>query len=229
MPCSTLLENISERNQFFKIKLFYKMSTTRSQKRRNDQQSTNENVSEGLISPIVIGNPCPLNQDDEVAGPSNSKSPRIENSFLESLRASLKEEITSEIKNLLVESQKELLKLLKPEIRGSIRENTEEEVEEETRNFYTPTKSVRISSTQNDSLACRNRDFAPKVREDGKMTKYKAHVARGFTQTTELDYHETYSQTFLTVNIEDSACLRRETGRQVPANGHKDNIPHCTH
>ena len=135
------------------------MSTTRSQKRRNDQQSTNENVSEGLFSPIVVGNPCSLNQDDEVAGPSNSKLPRIENSLLESLRASLKEEITSEIKNLLVESQKEMLKLLKPETRGTIRENTEEEVEEETRNFYTPTKSVRISSTQNDSLACRNKEI----------------------------------------------------------------------
>ena len=51
------------------------MSTTRSQKRRNDQQSTNENVSEGFISPVVEGNPCPLNQDDEVAGPSKPKSP----------------------------------------------------------------------------------------------------------------------------------------------------------
>ena len=129
------------------------MSTTRSQKRRNDQQSTSENVSEGLISPIVVGNPCSLNQDDEVAGPSNPKSPRVENSLLESLRASLKEEITSEIKNLLVESQKEILK---PETRGNIRENTEEEVEEETRNFYTPTKSVRISSTQNDPSISRN-------------------------------------------------------------------------
>ena len=132
------------------------MSTTRSQKRRNDQQSTSENVSEGLISPIVVGNPCSLSQDDEVAGPSNPKSPRIENSLLESLRASLKEEITSEIKNLLVESQKEMLKLLKPETRGNIRENSEEEVEEETRNFYTPTKSVRISSIQNDPSISRN-------------------------------------------------------------------------
>ena len=130
------------------------MSTTRSQKRRNDQQSTSENVSEGLISPIVVGNSCPLNQDDEVAGASRPKSPRIENSLLENLRASLKEEITSEIKNLLVESQKEMLKLLKPEIRGSIRENTGEEVEEETRSFYTPTKSV--SSTQNDTNKSRN-------------------------------------------------------------------------
>ena len=133
------------------------MSTTRSQKRRNDQLSTSENVSEVLISPIVVGNPCPLNQDDEVAGPSKPKSPRIENSLLESLRASLKEEITSEIKNLLIESQKEMLKLLKPETRRTIRDNTEEEVEEETRNFYTPTKSVRISSTQNDSITCRNK------------------------------------------------------------------------
>ena len=132
------------------------MSTTRSQKRRNDQQSTSENVSEGLISPIVVGNPCSSNQDDEVAGPSKPKSPRIENSLLENLRASLKEEITSEIKNLLIESQKEMLKLLKPETRGNIRENTEEEVEEETRSFYTPTKSVRISSIQNDPIICRN-------------------------------------------------------------------------
>ena len=145
------------------------MSTTRSQKRRNDQQSTSENVSEDLISPIVEGNPCPLNQDDEVAGPSRPKSPRVENSFLESLRASLKEEITSEIKNLLIESQKEMLKLLKPETRGSIRENTEEEVEEETRSFCTPTKSVRISSTRNDPNISRNNNISEQIRGKRKL------------------------------------------------------------
>ena len=106
------------------------MSTTRSQKRRNDQQSTSENVSEGLISPIVVGSSCSLNQDDEVAGPSRPNSPGVENSLLESLRISLKEEITSEVKKLLAESQREMLKLLKPETRGNTRENTEEEVEE---------------------------------------------------------------------------------------------------
>ena len=92
-----------------------------------------------------------------MSGPSRPKSPRIENSLLESLRASLKDEITSEIKTLLAESQREMLKLLKPETRGNVRENIEGEIEEETRNFYTPTKSVRISSTQNDSTTCRNR------------------------------------------------------------------------
>ena len=81
-PCSTLLEKSLKEIQFFKIKLFYKMSTTRSQKRRNDQQNTSENVSEGLISPIVVGNPCPSNQDDEVAGPSKPKSPGLRIVFL---------------------------------------------------------------------------------------------------------------------------------------------------
>ena len=99
-------------------------------------------------------------QDVNIAGPSRPKSPRIENSFVESLRASLKEEITSEIKNLLVESQKEMLKLSKPKTRESIRENIEEETENETRSFYTPTKSVRINSTQNDdSNACRYKEL----------------------------------------------------------------------
>ena len=132
------------------------MSTTRSQKRRNIQQESNENVSEGFISPVEIRNPCLPNQDVDDAGPSEPKSSRVENSFLESLRTSLKEEITSEIKNLLIESQREMLKLLKPETRGNVRENVEEEIENDTRSFYTPTKLVRINSTQNDPNTSRN-------------------------------------------------------------------------
>ena len=56
-----------------------------------------------------------------MAGPFRPKSPRIEGSLLENLRASLKEEITSENKNLLVESQREMLRLLKPETRENVR------------------------------------------------------------------------------------------------------------
>ena len=129
------------------------MSTTRSQKRKNTQQENSENVSDGFVSPVVVvGNPCFSEQDANTAGPSKPKSPRIEKSLLESLRVSLKEEITSEIKNLLIESQKEVMKLLKPETRENIRENVEEGPENETRSFYTPTRSVRISSTQNDPI-----------------------------------------------------------------------------
>ena len=115
------------------------MSTTRSQKRRNDQQEGDRTVSECFVSPIVMENPCSSNQDAGVAGPSRPKSPRIENSLLESLRAPLKEEKTSEVKNLLIQSQKEMLKLLKPETRENVRDNFNEETENETRNFNTPT------------------------------------------------------------------------------------------
>ena len=97
------------------------MSTTRSQKRKNIQQENSENVSDGFVSPVVGEDPCFSEQDVSTAGPSKPKSPRIENSLLESLRASLKEEITSEIKNLLIESQKEMMKLLKPETRENVR------------------------------------------------------------------------------------------------------------
>ena len=133
------------------------MSTTRSQKRKNFQQENSENVSGIFVSPVVGEDPCFPEQDVSCAGPSKPKSPRIESSLLESLRASLKEEITSEIKNLLIESQKEMVKLLKPETRENIRENVEEGMENETRCFYTPTRSVRINSTQNDQDISRNR------------------------------------------------------------------------
>ena len=103
------------------------MSTTRSQKRRNNQQESTECVSEGLVSPKLVENVCYLNQDPSIAGPSRPRSPKIENSFLESLRASLNEEITSGIKRLLVESQREMLKLLKPKTGENVRENIEEE------------------------------------------------------------------------------------------------------
>ena len=61
------------------------------------------------------------------------------------------------MKALLVESQKEMLKLLKPETKAIARETIDEEIGNETRSFYTPTKRVRINSTQNnDSCGSRN-------------------------------------------------------------------------
>ena len=141
------------------------MSTTRSQRRRNNQQKANESVSEGFFSPVVAENSCPIDQDVSVAGSSKPKPPRIEGSFLEIFRAFSKEEITSEIKNRLVESQREMLKLLKPETRENVSENADEETENEMRSFYTPTKSVEINSTQNND-PCSSRNMVTGVLTD---------------------------------------------------------------
>ena len=111
------------------------MSTTTSQKRRNDQQEVVENVSESFVSPVIAVNYCSLDQDVVVAGPSKPKSSRVENSVLESLRVSLKEEITSEIKSQLMESQREMLKLLRSETGENVRNSTMDETENETRSF----------------------------------------------------------------------------------------------
>ena len=69
-------------------KLSFKMSTTRSQRRNNFQQESAENVSEGLISPVLVGDKIQVDQDVSVPGPSIAKSPRIDNSNLENVRAS---------------------------------------------------------------------------------------------------------------------------------------------
>ena len=68
---------------------------------------------------------------------------------MESLRVALKEEITSEIKSILMESQREKLKLLRSETGENVRNSTTDETENETRSFHTPTKTVRINSTSN--------------------------------------------------------------------------------
>ena len=125
----------------------------------------------------MVENSRHLDQDVIVAGPSKPKSSRIEGSLLESPRASLKEEITSEIKNLLFESQKEMLKLLKPETRENVMENTEEETENETRSFNTRKKSVRINFTQNDdpcssgNMVTTNRLHQPTTKTKNKVSK----------------------------------------------------------
>ena len=65
------------------------------------------------------------------------------------MRASLREEITFEIEAFLIESQKETLKLLKPKTGDNVRKEDENDLENETRSYHTPTKLVRINSTNN--------------------------------------------------------------------------------
>ena len=124
--------------------------STRSQKRKNISQERKNRVSESLVYSIEVENEGPVDQDVLVAGPSRAKSPRVESSSSENLRTSLKEEIISEIKNLLAESQRELLKMLKTKTGECGNEEDETTLESGTRSFYTPTKSVRIKSTQNN-------------------------------------------------------------------------------
>ena len=57
----------------------------------------------------------------------------MENSVSEGLRTSLKEEITSEMRRLLADSQKKLLKLLKSTSNESVREQEENSLENEPR------------------------------------------------------------------------------------------------
>ena len=57
------------------------------------------------------------------------------------------------------------MKLLRPETRENVRENVEEETENETRSFYTPTRLVRISSTQNDQNVSHNNTFRKKYQK----------------------------------------------------------------
>ena len=66
------------------------------------------------------------------------------------MRVSLKEETTSENKTLLLELQRELLKILKPETNKNVREQEKNTTENELREFYTPTRPVMINTTLND-------------------------------------------------------------------------------
>ena len=85
------------------------MSTTRSpETSMNNQQQTTEIVNENMVSPVRERNTSHLDQGVVVTCPPNAKSPRVENSALESLRVSLKETIASGIKSLRLQSQREM-------------------------------------------------------------------------------------------------------------------------
>ena len=108
--------------------------STRSLKRVKKQEST-ENVNETIIPSVLVENIDLRDQDVIVAEQSSAKSIRLEKSVLEVLKASLKKKTTSEIRGLLAEFQKELLKLLKPKTNENIREQNENALESESRDF----------------------------------------------------------------------------------------------
>ena len=102
-------------------------------------------VSLLLVQTVFLGD-----QNVMSTGPSCPNSTGVENSELERLKPFLKEEITSEIKILLVESQKQLLRLLKAENKENPSEILDSTLE--TEEFHTSKKTVRIRGTQNSGL-----------------------------------------------------------------------------
>ena len=92
----------------------------------DNQQKITENSDETLVFSLLSENVVREEQEVMVA-----KSPGIEYSVLESLRATLKEEITSQIRGVLIESQNELLKMLKPISKGNETKENEQNQEKE--------------------------------------------------------------------------------------------------
>ena len=102
-------------------------------------------MNESLVHPISVENVGLGDQNVILVEPSSAKSPRVERSELENLKASLKEERTSEIKGLLVQSQKELLG----------KENLKEHIQQQTLN-------LRVLDSL---LPNRSGSIAPKITE----------------------------------------------------------------
>ena len=70
---------------------------TRTLKVKAVHQEVAKNVSQGLISTVLIENVDVGEQDVMMASPSRSKSPMVEKSKLDNVRMSLKEEITFDV------------------------------------------------------------------------------------------------------------------------------------
>ena len=121
--------------------------STRIQRKKNIQQ---ENVSDCNFSFVLVVNVDLDESDVMVAGPFKAKSPGVEGCALERIRVSLKEEITSERKGLVLESQNELLKLLKSKPNANApREN--EKAQETSLVFYTPPRFVKKNNLKKRS------------------------------------------------------------------------------
>ena len=87
----------------------------------------------------------------------------------------MKDEITFELKCFLADSQKERLRLLKTKTNTNVREEPDEDTENETKSFYTPTKLVRINSTQNND-PCSSRNMVTGVLNDSTNQPKRAKI-----------------------------------------------------
>ena len=114
-----------------------KMST-RSQ--NGKVQQVVEVIRPNLVSPGLVETVDPKEQDVLIVDSACPKYLTVERSELERMRASLKDEIKSEIQSVFLAFRKKLFKLPKPRIEDNIAENLEPVQENVTREFYTRIK-----------------------------------------------------------------------------------------
>ena len=131
--------------------------STRSQKRKAgiSLEENEEDQSENLlrVSSIIIGE----EMDPEPSSSESRTLPQVDQSF-ENLKASLRKEITEEVKTLLERSQKELIMAIRSSNLENRPINNDEVLETPFSATLTPTKTVRFENA-NTSVKVRNSPF----------------------------------------------------------------------
>ena len=112
--------------------------STRSQ--NGKVQQVVEVIRPNLVSAGLVETVDPKEQDVLIVDSACPKYLTVERSELERMRASLKDEIKSEIQSVFLAFRKKLFKLPKPRIEDNIAENLEPVQENVTREFYTRIK-----------------------------------------------------------------------------------------
>ena len=140
----------SSKVHFSKVKM-----SIRSQKRRAgiSLEENEEDQSENLlrVSSIIIGE----EMDPEPSSSESRTLPQVDQSF-ENLKASLRKEITEEVKTLREPSQKELIMTTRSSNLENRPSNNDEVLETPISASLTPTKTVRFENA-NTSVNVRNR------------------------------------------------------------------------
>ena len=140
----------SSKVHFSKVKM-----SIRSQKRRAgiSFEENEEDQSENLlrVSSIIIGE----EMDPEPSSSESRTLPQVDQSF-ENLKASLRKEITEEVKTLREPSQKELIMTTRSSNLENRPSNNDEVLKTPISASLTPTKTVRFENA-NTSVNVRNR------------------------------------------------------------------------
>ena len=119
---------------------------------RDERGEAEDNLQENLlrVSSVVIGEEV----SPELSSSTNVIAPQVDQS-LKNLKASLREEITEEVKTLVEQSQRELLLAIKSSSLENRSNNNDEILESPISVTLTPTKTVRFENA-NSPVNIRN-------------------------------------------------------------------------